>query len=160
MLTADSRILVIGTIGVGKSHLIGRIIEQAAGIQAHSIDALRREHEACTEAGEKRARDAFLQACTEQKGIFEFTGGGPLFKDVKRISRSHPFDLIIRVHAPAEVCVERVSARTDWPPYPNEIMPDQNMIDAISDELDGHGFDSLSLDWNGQPLLHVSGVME
>jgi hypothetical protein len=34
------------------------------------------------------------------------------------------------------------------------------LIDAISKELDSHGFDRQSSDWNGQRLLHVSGVVE
>ena len=56
--------------------------------------------------------------------------------------------------------MERVSSRRDWPPYPIATMPDSVLIDAISDELDLHGFNRQSSDWNGQRLLHVSGVVE
>lgn len=159
-LSADSRVLVIGTIGVGKSHIVGRLVEQIETIQAHSIDDYRREHRAWTQAGEERARDEFLRASVERNGIFEFTGGGPLHDEVEQIALSKPFDLIIRVHAPIEVCLERVSSRSDWPPYPNDIMPDSDLIQSISKELDRHGFDLLSSAWQEQPLVHVSGVAE
>ena len=159
-LSTDSRVLIIGTIGAGKSHMMRYLVNQADDIQAYSIDDFRRECKASSESGEAAARQGFLRACTEQNGVFEFTGGGPLHEGVKKIALSKPFDIIIRIHTPAEVCMERVSSRSDWPPYPNDLMPDLNLIDAISNELDSHGFDTQSSDWKGQPLLHVWGVME
>ena len=160
MISADSRVLVIGTIGAGKSHIICNLVKQTGTILTHSIDDCRRENGAWTSAGEEKARGSFLRACAEQNGIFECTGAGPLHEPIKQIATSNPFDFILRVHTPTAICMERVSSRRDWPPYPISTMPDSNLIDAISDELDRHGFDKRSTDWNGQPLLHVSGVME
>lgn len=159
-LSADSRVLVIGTIGAGKSHMIGHLVDQTETIMVHSIDDYRREHGAWTQLGEERARDEFLRACVEKNGIFECTGGGPLHDHIKQIVLSNPFDFIIRVHTPTEVCMQRVSSRSDWPPYPNDIMPDSDLIQSISKELDRHGFDLLSSAWQEQPLVHVTGVAE
>ena len=159
-LAADSRALVIGTIGAGKSHFIDQLQAKHARLDRHSIDDCRRIHDAHTRCGEAAAQEAFLKSCAEGRGFFEFTGGGPLYAPVERISRTNPFDYIIRVHTPTSVCMERVLQRTDWPPYPNEVMPDSILIDAIVQELDEHGFHIDSSDWNGQPLLHVLGVTE
>ena len=159
-LTADSRILVIGTIGAGKSHFICNLVAQSELIQTYSIDDCRREKGAWTLAGEEKARKTFLRACAEERGFFECTGAGPLYKRIEQIANANPFDCVMRVHAPTHVCMERVTSRHDWPPYPNTTMPDSAMIDAISDELDFHGFDRQSSHWNGQRLLHVSGVVE
>ena len=106
------------------------------------------------------AREKFLRACAEESGFFECTGAGPLYKRIEQIAMANPFDWVMRVHAPTQVCMERVSSRRDWPPYPNTTMPDSVLINAISDELDLHGFDTQSSDWKGQRLLHVSGVVE
>ena len=159
-LTADSRVLIIGTIGAGKSHFICNLVEEFDSVKTHSIDDCRRENSAWTRAGEKKARETFLRACAEKNGIFECTGAGPLYKRIEQIAFSNPFDCVLRVHTPTQVCMERVSSRRDWPPYPITTMPDSNLIDAISDELDSHGFDRQSSEWNGQILLHVSGVIE
>jgi predicted kinase len=159
-LTADSRVLVIGTIGAGKSHFISRLVASPESIQTHSIDDCRRENGASTRAGEEKARETFLRACAEESGIFECTGAGPLYKRLEQIASANPFDCVVRLHAPSQVCVDRVTSRHDWPPYPITTMPDSALIDAISKELDSHGFDRQSSDWNGQRLLHVSGVVE
>ena len=159
-LAADSRVLVIGTIGAGKSHFISNLVAQSEPIQFHSIDDCRRETSAWTRAGEEKARETFLRACAEESGVFECTGAGPLYKRIEQIAIANPFDCVVRVHAPTQVCMERVSSRRDWPPYPISTMPDSVLINAISDELDLHGFGRQSSDWNGQHLLHVSGVVE
>ena len=159
-LTVDSRVLVIGTIGAGKSYFISNLVAQFEPIQFHSIDDCRRENGAWTRAGEEKARETFLRACAEERGIFECTGAGPLYKQIEHIAIANPFDCVMRVHAPTQVCMDRVTSRHDWPPYPITTMPDSVLIDAISDELDLHGFDRQSSDWNGQRLLHVSGVVE
>ena len=159
-LTADSRVLVIGTIGAGKSHFICNLLAQFEPVQYHSIDDYRRESGAWTQAGEEKARETFLRACAEERGIFECTGAGPLYNRIKQIAIANPFDCVMRVHAPTQVCMDRVTSRHDWPPYPTTTLPDSALIDAISDELDSHGFDRQSSDWNGQRLLHVSGVVE
>lgn len=160
ILSADSRILVIGTIGAGKSHFICNLVAQSEPIQTHSIDDCRRENGAWTLRGEEKARKTFLRACAQERGFFECTGAGPLYKHIEQIVIANPFDCVMRVHTPTHVCMERVTSRHDWPPYPNTTMPDSAMIDAISDELDLHGFDRQSSHWNGQRLLHVSGVVE
>ena len=159
-LSPDSRVLVIGTIGAGKSNFICNLVKQTGPIQTHSIDDCRRENDAWTRAGEEKARETFVRACAEMKGIFECTGAGPLYKRIVQIAITNPFDCILRVHAPTQVCMDRVSSRREWPPYPIATMPDSVLINAISDELDLHGFDRQSSDWNGQALLHVSGVVE
>ena len=159
-LSTDSRVLVIGTIGAGKSHFISNLVEGFEPINSYSIDECRRENGAWTRAGEEQAREAFLLACAEKNGFFECTGAGPLYKRIEQITISNPFDCIFRVHAPTQVCMDRVTSRHDWPPYPIAIKPDSEMIDAISNELDSHGFDRLASEWNGQRLLHVSGVVE
>ena len=159
-ITADLRVLVIGTIGAGKSHFISNLVATSEPIQTHSIDDCRRENGAWTRAGEEKARETFLRACAEENGFFEFTGAGPLYKRIEQVAIANPFDCVVRVHAPTQVCMERVSSRRDWPPYPIATMPDSVLIDAISDELDLHGFDRQSSDWNGHRLLHVSGVVE
>ena len=159
-LAAYSRVLVIGTIGAGKSHFISNLVAQSEPIQFHSIDDCRRETSAWTRAGEEKARETFLRACAEESGVFECTGAGPLYKRIEHIAIANPFDCVVRVHAPTQVCMERVSSRRDWPPYPISTMPDSVLINAISDELDLHGFDRQSSDWKGQRLLHVSGVVE
>ena len=158
--TADLRVLVIGTIGAGKSHFISNLVATSESIQTHSIDDCRRENGAWTRAGEEKARETFLRACAEENGFFECTGAGPLYKRIEQVARANPFDCVVRLHAPTQVCMERVSSRRDWPPYPIVTMPDSVLIDAISDELDQHGFDRQSSDWNGHRLLHVSGVVE
>lgn len=160
VLSADSRILVIGTIGAGKSHVIRSLVNKTEAIQAYTIDDFRREYGASSESGEATARQRFLHACSEHNGVFEFTGVGPLHEGVKQIALRKPFNFIIRVHAPSEVCIKRISTRNDWPPYPSKIMPDLDLINAISIELDKHGFDTCSSYWKGQPVLHVSGVEE
>ena len=159
-LTVDSRVLVIGTIGAGKSHFISNLVASFKLIQTHSIDDCRRENGAWTRAGEEKARETFLRACVEERGFFECTGAGPRYKRIEQIAIANPFDCVVRVHAPTQVCMERVSSRRDWPPYPITKMPDSALIDAISDELDSHGFDRQSSDWNGQHLLHIPGVVE
>ena len=159
-LTADSRVLVIGTIGAGKSHFISNLVATSEPIQTHSIDDCRRENGASTRAGEEKARETFLRACAEESGVFECTGAGPLYKRIQQVASANPFDCVVRLHAPTQVCTERVSSRLDWPPYPITTKPDSVLINAISDELDLHGFDRQSSDWNGQRLLHVSGVVE
>ena len=159
-LSADSRVLVIGTIGAGKSHFISNLVAQSEPIQFHSIDDCRRETSAWTRTGEEKARETFLRACAEESGVFECTGAGPLYKRIEQIAIANPFDCVVRVHAPTQVCMERVYSRRDWPPYPISTMPDSVLINAISDELDLHGFGRQSSDWNGQHLLHVSGVVE
>ncbi len=157
-LTADSRILVVGTIAAGKSHLISSMNELGRAIFVHSIDDYRVKHDASTVSGEANARNSFLSACSEQNGIFEFTGGGPLFNDVKLIAFLRPFDFVIRVHAPTDICLQRISVRTSWPPYPNDVMPDSNLIEDISYELDENGFGIEVSEWIGQELIHVAGV--
>ena len=159
-LSADSRVLVIGTIGAGKSHFISNLVATSEPIQTHSIDDCRRENGAWTRAGEEKARESFLRACAEERGIFECTGAGPLYKRIEQIALENPFDCVVRVHAPTHICMDRVNARLDWPPYPITTMPDSALIDAISEELDTHGFDRPSSDWKGQRLLHVWGVVE
>ena len=67
ILSADSRILVIGTIGAGKSHLICNLVAQSEPIQTHSIDDCRRENGAWTLRGEEKARKTFLRACAERE---------------------------------------------------------------------------------------------
>ena len=158
--TADLRVLVIGTIGAGKSHFISNLVATSEPIQTHSIDDCRRENGAWTRAGEEKARESFLRACAEERGIFECTGAGPLYKRIEQIAMEYPFDCVVRVHAPTQICMDRVNARLDWPPYPITAMPDSALIDAISEELDSHGFDRQSSDWKGQHLLHVLGVVE
>ena len=160
VLSANSRVLIIGTIGSGKSYVTRHLAQQNEAIMVYSIDDFRRECMASSESGEAAARQKFLLACAEQDGIFEFTGAGPLHEPVMQAATKNPFDFILRVHTPTQVCMERVAFRRDWPPYPNNIMPDSDLINAISNELDRHGFDRQSSDWNGQLLLHVSGVME
>lgn len=159
-LTADSRVLVVGTIGAGKSHLITNLVASSELIQTHSIDDCRRENGAWTSAGEEKARETFLRACAEESGFFECTGAGPLYKRIEQIAMANPFDCVMRVHAPTQVCMDRVTSRHDWPPYPSTTMPDGTLIDAISDELDSHGLDRQSSDWMGQRLLHITGVVE
>lgn len=159
-LSADSRVLVIGTIGTGKSHLISNLVASFELIQTHSIDDCRRQNGAWTRAGEEKARESFLRACAEERGIFECTGAGPLYKRIEQIAMENPFDCVMRVHAPTQICMDRVNSRLDWPPYPITTMPDSALIDAISEELDSHGFDRQSSDWKGQQLLHVLGVVE
>jgi len=158
--TADLRVLVIGTIGAGKSHFISNLVATSEPIQTHSIDDCRRENGAWTRAGEEKARESFLRACAEERGIFECTGAGPLYKRIEQIAMEYPFDCVVRVHAPTQICMDRVNSRLDWPPYPITAMPDSALIDAISEELDSHGFDRQSSDWKGQHLLHVLGVVE
>jgi len=159
-LTADLRVLVIGTIGAGKSHFISNLVASSEPIQTYSIDDCRRENGASTRSGEEKARDTFLRACAEESGVFESTGAGPLYKRIEQVASANPFDCVVRLHAPTQVCMERVSSRLDWPPYPITTKPDSVLINAISEELDLHGFDRQSSDWNGQRLLHVSGVVE
>jgi len=158
--TADLRVLVIGTIGAGKSHFISNLVATSEPIQTHSIDDCRRENGAWTQAGEEKARESFLRACAEERGIFECTGAGPLYKRIEQVARANQFDCVVRVHAPTQICMDRVNSRLDWPPYPITAMPDSALIDAISEELDSHGFDRQSSDWKGQHLLHVLGVVE
>jgi len=159
-LTTDLRVLVIGTIGAGKSHFISNLVASSELIQTHSIDDCRQENGAWTRAGEEKARETFLRACAEESGFFECTGAGPLYKRIEQIAMANPFDYVMRVHTPTQVCMDRVNSRHNWPPYPSTIMPDSALIDAISDELDLHGFDRHSSEWNAQRLLHVSGVIE
>jgi len=158
--TADLRVLVIGTIGAGKSHFISNLVATSEPIQTHSIDDCRRENGAWTQAGEEKARESFLRACAEERGIFECTGAGPLYKRIEQVARANQFDCVVRVHAPTQICMDRVNSRLDWPPYPITAMPDSALIDAISEELDSHGFGRQSSDWKGQRLLHVWGVVE
>ena len=152
-----ARVLVIGTIASGKSFTVDRIKEQLPELAINSIDNYRRESDASTEAGESIARSKFLRAMSLSNGIYEFTGAGPLFSPLEDICFTNPFDLIVRIHSPVDVCVERVQAHRSWPPYPHPELPSRKMIISINEKLDSQGFRIDSNYWRDQKLIHVRG---
>ena len=153
-----ARVLVIGTIASGKSFTVDRIKEKLPYLAINAIDNYRREYQASTKAGEFIAQSKFLKAMSLSKGIFEFTGAGPLFAPMEEICSTNPFDLIVRIHSPVDACIQRVRARSSWPPYPYPELPTEEMIFSIGKKLDSQGFSIGSNYWKEQKLVHVSGV--
>ena len=156
MLQGAERIIVIGTIASGKTRLTESISESTL-LEVHRLDDARRSFDASTMEGEVAARESFLNKMVVASGVFECTGAGPLYPDIVAISSVRPFDVIIRVHTPVNLCVERCQERREWPPYPIDQTPSAELIRSIDDELNKHGFTIESGKWNGQKLIHVRG---
>ena len=156
LLQGSQRVLVVGTIASGKTSFI-ESISRSVHLAVYRLDDARHLFNAATIGGEESARTSFLNTMAHNPGVFECTGAGPLHPHISAISSRAPFDAIIRVHTPVEICLQRCAERREWPPYPTNQMPDRELIKSIDDELDRHGFASEENTWKDQSLIHVQG---
>ena len=151
------RLLVVGSIAAGKSHLAKALQKDEFPYPIYSIDDFRITNDASTQIGEERAQSEFIESLDAEVGIYECTGGGKIHPSLLEISHHFPFDCIFRVHTPISLSVSRCQSRNEWPPYPYEIFPDSVIIQQINVELDSLGFGVKNQIWNKQKLVHVRG---
>lgn len=116
----STRILLIGLAGAGKTAL-GMLLGQRLDLTVTRLDDLRRALSDGTEAGDARARGAFLQACgLPEPAIYEFSGAGSHRAEVRHALSTLSFPLVTAwIDTPADVRRERLDVRTDPVPLPS-----------------------------------------
>lgn len=115
----EMKILVIGTLGAGKTTL-ARALSQETGYPYVSIDDCRIRYSDGTYDGEDAAWHYFLRACLDPSPhILEFSGGGPHVGEVRDalISSGLPV-IILWIDSPLDLCIKRASNREILIPAP------------------------------------------
>lgn len=113
------KILIIGTLGVGKTTL-AEALSQEMGYPYASIDDCRIRYSDGTNDGEDAAWHYFLIACRDpSSGILEFSGGGPHAYEVRDALLSSGITvIIIWIDIPHYLCIERASKQEIVIPAP------------------------------------------
>ncbi|NMB79589.1 MAG: ATP-binding protein [Methanomicrobiales archaeon] len=129
---APGKILIIGTMGSGKTTLAGRLARDT-GFLSESIDACRIRYGDGTTAGEELAWDQFLKACRSQESvILEFSGCGPHVEEVRDNLRSSGMRVsILWLAIPLESCIARSLQREQDVPYPYLWVPVEDAVPAF-----------------------------
>jgi hypothetical protein len=106
------KILIIGTLGVGKTTLAGAL-SQETGYPYVSIDECRIRYSDGTHDGEDAAWHYFLIACRNPSpAILEFSGGGTHVYEVRDALLSSGITIkIIWIDIPHDLCIMRASKR-------------------------------------------------
>jgi hypothetical protein len=131
------KVLITGNIGSGKSTLAALITRQL-GWSHESIDRYRQLFSDGSPAGEALAWSHFLaHAQSASNSIYECSGAGPnrhLLAQALTLSKVR----IVRVglQAAPATCARRVVGRRWETPYPFNNLPDPNILEKISSELD------------------------
>lgn len=126
------KILIIGTLGAGKTTLAQDLVERT-GYLYNSIDVCRVEYSDGTFDGEDAAWGHFLDACSDPiPAILEFSGLGPHVCEVRDALLSSGIPVsVIWLDLPLDKCIERASLRDKFVPAPFIWAPIEYSVPAI-----------------------------
>jgi hypothetical protein len=153
LVIAPQKILLIGTLGSGKTTL-AKLLSRDTGFSYASIDESRIRFGDGTMSGEERARDHFLEACSRPApGILEFSGVGPHAEDVRNalIDSTMPVSMIWLV-LPLDTCITRALQRQKNIPAPYPWGPVESSVPAIHASIE-FLWDTI---WSREPGFHAT----
>jgi shikimate kinase len=142
------KILVIGTLGAGKTTL-AESLARDTGFPYDSIDDCRIRYGDGTVSGEESAWDHFLEVCgRSEPGILEFSGGGPHVDEVRKslLCSTIPVSVIWLV-LPLDTCITRALGRQKNIPAPFQWAPVEHFVPAIHYSIES-AWDSI---WSREP---------
>jgi hypothetical protein len=142
------KILIIGTLGAGKTTL-ARALSQETGYPYASIDDCRIRYSDGTTDGEDAAWRSFLRACRDpSSGILEFSGGGPHVSEVRDALLSSGIAVsVIWIDISHDLCIERASKRENVIPAPFVWAPIEYSVVAIHSGIET----AWERVWNAEP---------
>ncbi len=152
MAIGKMKILIIGTLGVGKTTL-ARALSHETGYPYTSIDDCRIGYSDGTIVGEETAWRYFLKACSDiSPAILEFSGGGPYVCPVRDALLSSKMPVaIIWVDFPHDLCIERASKRESIVPAPYVWAPIDYSVPAIHSGIEV-AWEEI---WSFEPSFHA-----
>jgi hypothetical protein len=152
LLFSSRKILLIGTLGSGKTTVAQRLARDT-GFPYASIDGCRIRYGDGTVEGEERAWENFLAICREPApGILECCGLGPRIEEVRDdlLCSTVPVSVIWLV-LPPDTCIARASQRERNIPYPFPWAPVAYSVPLIHEGI-GFAWDSI---WSREPHFHT-----
>ena len=153
LLFSPRKILIIGTLGSGKTTL-AEYLAQDTGFPYASIDECRIRFGDGTFSGENCAWDHFLEICgSSTPAILEFSGGGPHVDKVKKnlLCSTIPVSVIWLI-LPMDACITRAMQRQKNIPAPFPWGPIEYSVPAIHDSIE-FAWDSV---WSREPGFHAT----
>jgi len=153
LLFSPRKILIIGTLGSGKTTL-AEYLARDTGYPYASIDTCRIHYGDGTVSGEERAWENFLAICRKPApGILEFCGMGPHVEEVRDnlLCSTIPVSVIWLV-LPLDTCIARALQRQKDIPSPFPWGPVGYSVPAIHDSIEG-AWDSV---WSREPGFHAT----
>lgn len=152
MSSPERKILIIGTLGTGKT-TVARELAQKTGYPYASIDDCRIHYSDSTVDGEDLAWEHFLRVCSEPKpGILEFSGVGPHVDEVRDALLSSGIPVfVIWLDFPLDTCIERARGRQKIVPYPFPFGPIDYSVPAIYSGIE-YTWNAV---WSAEPQFHV-----
>jgi len=117
--TIGPKILVIGTLGAGKTTICS-LVSEKMNLPFVSIDGLRQQHGDDTFTGEYRAWTRFMEMCEKpEASVLEFSGGGPhTFAVRQALLKSGMPVHVIWLDVPPEIGASRFSKDLEEVPTP------------------------------------------
>jgi len=152
MAIGKMKILIIGTLGAGKTTL-ARTLSGETGFPYISIDGCRIRYSDGTIDGEETAWRYFLKACSDPSpAILEFSGMGPYACLVRDALLSSKMPVaIIWIDFPHDLCIERASKREIIIPAPYIWAPIDYSVPAIYSGIEV-AWEEI---WSVEPLFHA-----
>ena len=137
LLFSPKKILLIGTLGSGKTTVAQRLARDT-GFPYASIDGCRIRYGDGTAGGEERAGENFLAICRKPApGILECCGLGPHVEEVRDdlLCSTIPVSVIWLV-LPLDTCIVRASQRQKKIPSPFQWAPVAYSVPFIHDAIE------------------------
>jgi hypothetical protein len=153
LLFSPRKILIIGTLGSGKTTVAQRLARDT-GFPYASIDGCRIRYGDGTVEGEERAWENFLAICRKPApGILEFCGLGPHAEEVRDdlLCSTVPVPVIWLV-LPMDTCIARASQRQKKIPSPFPWAPVAYSVPLIHEGI-GFAWDNI---WSQESQFHAT----
>lgn len=152
MAIGKMKILIIGTLGAGKTTL-ARALSDETGHPYTSIDDCRIGYSDGTIDGEETAWRYFLKACSDPSpAILEFSGMGPYACLVRDALLSSKLEVaIIWIDCPHDLCIERATKREIIIPAPYVWAPIDYSVPAIHSGIE-IAWEEI---WSAEPSFHA-----